>query len=1258
MGLTARKWPPVPPADHVRPGSAPSEGAIPLAAWPSVPAANQTGQEVADTPRGGLTRPADSPAPRNPCADRVHSGGIHEPARDRATHCTACGTENRPGSKFCDNCGAPLAASCPSCGASNRADARFCATCGTPLADAPATTPATPATTAAQGPQQPATAERRLVTVLFTDLVGFTTLAEDRDPEAVRDLLSRYFDAATETITLHGGTIEKFIGDAVMAVWGTPTAHEDDAERAVRAALELIDAVRALHPGLQARAGVLTGEAAVTLNATNQGMVAGDLVNTAARLQGVAEAGTVLVGETTRHAAERAIVFEPLGEHSLKGKTSPVPAWRAIRVVAQRGGQRRADTLEPPFVGREEELRQLKDVLHAVGRERRPRLVSITGPGGIGKSRLVWELEKYIDGVSEDIWWHRGRSPSYGDGIAFWALGEMVRRRARLTEDDDEASTRERIAATLDEYIADAGERERIGPALLTLLGVEDAPSGGRDALFPAWRLFFERIAERGTTVLVFEDLQWADTGLMDFIDHLLDWSRGLPIIVVTLARPELFDRRPDWGAGRRHLTALALEPLTDDAVRQLLEGLVPGLPTDALAAIVGRAEGIPLYAVEMVRGLLADGRIERQGEAYAVIGDLSQLRVPDSLRSLIASRLDALDAADRALLQDASVLGQVFSAESLAAVSGADAGDLQTRLHDLARRELLDVESDPRSPERGQYRFVQSLIREVAYGTLARRDRRARHLAVARHYESIGDEELAGALASHYLSAHEASDDGDEADAIAVQARLALTAAAQRAAGLGAHDQAIRHLEQALAVTTAPADRAHLLDLAALSATAAATEDAERYAQAAIDAYREIDDEAAATAATVRLGRVLLDQSEIIRAIELLEGILPAAEALEDPDIVASALANLSRGYMRESRRDESIAAADRALAIAELRNREDIVAEALVNKASSLAQLGRRRESIALHAAALEIVPRTGDRLLELRARNNYASVVTDDEPQRAASLMREGMNVARDIGDRQMYTWLLGNVAADALGSGDRWDEILADLDESLSGSTLPADRVRLLIFESLLRGERGEPIDAFIDEIVELTRGRTGIDMRFPAIMARGHQALCDGDHDGAYRMALEAVEMNAQNPEIPVIAAFRAAILGGDADRIRSAAGLIVALPSAGAMSLAFRRHAEAAIRSLDGRIPEAVAGHVAAHAAFVAMGQQYEAALTATQANLLLPGRPELRPMAEEARSTFARVGGAIWLPHLEAALATPAVADAQSPSTARVTAE
>ena len=318
-------------------------------------------------------------------------------------NCPTCGTLNEPGRKFCGECGTRLAAVCPSCGTPNVAGTKFCGECGTPVADAapaagfiPVAAVGAPTGVAGAGP----VAERRLVSILFADLVGFTTLSEGRDPEEVRELLSRYFDAAREQIGRYGGTVEKFIGDAVMAVWGAPTAHEDDAERAVRAALEVVDAVKSLAPGLEARAGVLTGEAAVTVGATNQGMVAGDLVNTASRLQSAAPPGVVLVGESTKRATETSIAYEPAGDHVMKGKAAPVTAFRAMRVVAERGGRGRGDRLEAPFVGRDSELRLLKDLSHTTAREKRIRLVSITGQGGIGKSRLAWELKKYLDALA------------------------------------------------------------------------------------------------------------------------------------------------------------------------------------------------------------------------------------------------------------------------------------------------------------------------------------------------------------------------------------------------------------------------------------------------------------------------------------------------------------------------------------------------------------------------------------------------------------------------------------------------------------------------------------------------------------------------------------------------------------------------------------------------------------------------------------------------------------------------------------------
>jgi len=1126
---------------------------------------------------------------------------------------------------------------CPDCGTPNRSDAKFCANCGHAFAAAAA--PVVLATVP-ELEQPERNAERRVVSVLFTDLVGFTTLAEDRDPEAVRELLSRYFERATGIITLHGGTVEKFIGDAVMAVWGTPVAHEDDAERAVRAGLELVDAVHGLSPDLQARAGVLTGEAAVTLNAQNQGMVAGDLVNTAARLQGVAEPGTVLVGDSTMRAAERSIVFEPLGDHSLKGKTSPVPAFRALRVVAQRGGQGRADALEPPFVGRDEELRQLKEVLHAVGRERRTRLVSITGPGGIGKSRLVWELEKYVDGVAEDVYWHRGRSPSYGEGVTFWALGEMVRRRAQLTEDADAATTRERIAATVEEYIPDASERERIGPALLALIGVEDGPAGGRDELFPAWRTFIERIAERGTAVLVFEDLQWADTGLLDFIDHVLDWSRGLPIMVVTLARPELFDRRPDWAANRRHLTALALDPLTDAAVRDMLNGLVPGLPEDALAAIVGRAEGIPLYAVETVRGLLADGRIQRVGDVYEPVGDLSTITVPDSLRSLIASRLDALEPADRSLVQDAAVLGQVFTADALAATSGTDVADLEPRLRDFVRRELLDMERDPSSPERGQYKFVQSLIREVAYGTLARRDRRSRHLAVARHYEAVGDEELVGALASHYLAAHQASEPGEEADAVAAQARIALGAAAARAADLGSHEQAVAYLEQALAVTSAPADRAPLLDRAARSGAAATLASAERYASEAIDAYRDTGDAGAAARASARLGRVLMDAGQVGRARGILEAAVPEAEASGDEAALAQVLANLARAHMREGDGEKAVQAAERALPIAERLNLEDVVVEAWVNKGSGLNILGRRRESIVLQEAALELVQRLGDRSTEMRIRNNLASAVTDDDPLRAIEIYVEGADLARSVGDRSMYNWLTGTGGATAIGTGRNWDGHLAAMREARDGATLPADRARLTALIGLIERQRGERLNEIVADLEAIVGDSSEDDDKFLLGMTRADVAMLTGDPRTANRMAMELVAKSPQNPEVPAQLAMQAAVLSKTPGLIRDAALVAAELRLSGAWTTAQRRAATAMLAAVDGRRQDAIADLREARAILKALGVDFDDATYVVLLATLLPDDPEVRAWAEEVRPLLVDLRAAPWIRFLDDALA------------------
>ena len=606
-------------------------------------------------------------------------------------------------------------------------------------------------------------------------------------------------------------------------MWGVPVTHEDDAERAVRAGLELVDAVASLGIpeglALQARGGVLTGEAATSQgDIGKQGMVTGDMVNTASRLQSAADPGEVFVGEATFRAASRAIAFEEVGALDLKGKEEPVRAWRALRVVAQRLGANRM-TVEPPFVGRHEELRMLKELLHATGREGKARVVSITGIGGIGKSRLAWELLKYIDGLSEDVWWHQVRCPAYGEGITFWALGEMVRMRATIAETDPPGVSRSKLTASIAQHVSDEEERRWLEPRLAFLLGIGERPAGGGEELFAAWRAFFERISDNGTVVMVFEDLQWADTGLMDFIESVLEWSRTKPILVITLARPELIDRRPNWGAGQRSFVALHLEPLANEAMADLVRGLLPGASEDVFGTIVARADGVPMYAVETIRMLADRGVLQIAEGVYEVVDELGEIQIPETLHALVASRLDALGPEDRSLLQDAAVLGKTFTLSALAAVSGADAATLEPRLLELSRKEFLTHEADPRSPERGQFGFVQSIIREVAYGMLSKADRRSRHLTAAHHFEAAGEDELAGMVAAHYVEALAATPAGPDADALAARARDALGQAAERATALGAPVQALAFAEQALAITPSGPERAGLLEQAARAA-------------------------------------------------------------------------------------------------------------------------------------------------------------------------------------------------------------------------------------------------------------------------------------------------------------------------------------------------------------------------------------------------------------------------------------------------------
>ena len=641
-----------------------------------------------------------------------------------------------------------------------------------------------------------------MCSVLFCDVVGFTPLSEARDPEVVRELLSQYFAVARTVVGRYGGVVEKFIGDAVMAVWGTPVASEEDAERAVRAALDLVTAVADLGaeagvPGLAARCGVVTGEVAVTIGAMHEGMVAGDAVNTAARVQAAAEAGQVLVDVATQRLTANSVEYADAGERLLKGKAEPKKLWRPTRVVSALGGAQRVDGLEAPLIGRDAELRTVKALFHASADRRVPRMVVVSGSAGVGKSRLGWEFEKYVDGLVGQLWWHRGRCLSYGEGVAFWALAEIVRQRLGIAEDDLAAVAARKLSQGMDRHVRDPEERTYIGVRLGRLLGVSVAADDGRplprEELFAGWRLFFERLAATGPVVLLVEDAQYADAGLLDYLDYLIDWVQDLPVYVLVFARSELSEIRPGLGTGRNRIK-LALDPLDQASMEALVEALVPGIPGPARAKLTGHAQGVPLFAVETVRSLIDRDVVQPIDGVYRLVGDIGQLQVPDSLHALLAARLDALDPGLRRMIADAAVLGTTFTAEALAGVSEQDEPAVRAAVAELVRREVLSVSADPLSPERGSYRFTQEMLRQVAYDTLSRRDRKERHLKVATHLRATfpGDgEEVADVIAHHYLDALNTIPEAPDAGQIRGQAIAALIRAAERAGRTGAPAQA-----------------------------------------------------------------------------------------------------------------------------------------------------------------------------------------------------------------------------------------------------------------------------------------------------------------------------------------------------------------------------------------------------------------------------------------------------------------------------------
>jgi class 3 adenylate cyclase len=682
--------------------------------------------------------------------------------------CQSCGFDNQEEARFCGRCGEPLVAPCPTCGAPVTPGLAFCTSCGSPVQ--PASRP-------------PSGEERRVVTVLFVDLVGFTARAERLDPEDVRAILSPYYERVRSEIERFGGLVEKFVGDAVMGVFGAPVAYGDDPERAVRAALAVREELREMNRAdpsldLQARLAVNTGEAIVALGAhpkMGEGMVAGDVVNTASRLQSAAPTGEILVGEETYFSTRTVIDYRPSDPVDAKGKALPIPAWLAVAPMGPVGERSFSGV---PMIGRGAELAVIRGIWERVMEESRPHLVTVFGPTGIGKSRLAYEFSLRVGATGGKAF--RGRSIAYGESSPYGAFAQVVKQVAGIFDSDELTLSYEKLRAAVAEVTGE-GDPDEAAHHIAILLGWRTEGSvSDQETLFFSARLLIEGLAARQPTVLILEDLHWAEPSLLDLIEFLAARVRDVPLLLLTLARPELRSRRQSWGSGLPAYTALALEPLGfGDALeltRRLLSQRSVDRSPDQAEALANTAEGNPLFIEEMAASLAeratADGR-----------------ELPTSIRGIVHARLDALPRAERSVLMDASVMGRMFWSGAVARLQ-PDREDLGALLGSLEQRDLIRRVPVSRIRGEQQFTFKHILIRDVAYQTLPRAERRQRHTAVARFLEEatpdLGDS--VAALALHWREAGEPE-----------RALTYLVAAADQAGRGWAKETALRLYQEAL---------------------------------------------------------------------------------------------------------------------------------------------------------------------------------------------------------------------------------------------------------------------------------------------------------------------------------------------------------------------------------------------------------------------------------------------------------------------------
>jgi predicted ATPase/class 3 adenylate cyclase len=1092
---------------------------------------------------------------------------------------------------------------CARCGQENRAEARFCDACGSPLAEAESRE------------------ERKVVSVLFADLVGSTSKAERMDPEDVRAMQDSYWQHVRSQLERHGGTVEKFIGDAVVALFGAPTAHEDDPERAVRAGLAIRDWAREQET-IQVRIGVTTGEALVRLGAqplAGEGMASGDVVNTASRLQAAAPANAVLVDETTRRATRAAIDFADAEPIAAKGKAEPVRAWEAIE-ARSRFGVDLFQHARTPLVGRQLELDVLNGALRRMREERSPQLVTLVGVPGIGKSRLVFELMQLVEANSEIVTWRQGRSLPYGDGVSFWSLTEIVKAQAGILESDADSQVQHKLARTVRTLIDDAAEADWVERHLRPLAGVagdsETASDPRNSEAFAAWRRFFEALADQRPAVIVFEDLHWADDALIDFVDSLVERIADVPLLVVATTRPELLDRRPSWGGGKANSTTLSLAPLSGDETLRLVRALNEEqvLPAEAELTVVEHAAGNALYAEQYVH------MWEERRQA-------GPLPLPETVQGLIAARLDGLPPEEKSVLQNAAVFGKVFWQGAIVAVDGIDATTADECLHALQRKHFVQRARRSSVADESEYAFRHVLVRDVAYAQIPRARRADKHQRAAEWIESLGrPDDHAEMLAHHHVSALELAGAGGN-DELTARAVIGLIRAGERASAVNAFPSAAAYYERVLQLL--PDDDSRRLAVVFAHARAlfstgdGAYAGALERAQEALLAGGEID--RAAEVATF-LAQVAWSQGRRNVTDEQLELATTLVKDRTASASKAAVLASVARFRMLAGDNDLAIEVGRDAVEMAERFGLDEIQAEALISvgmaRHSSDHNEGRddleRGVELALASSHLAAAARGYQNL----------SVVTDDAV-RQFELLRTSEDLWLRAGHAEGARYTHANRVAFMFSLG-RWDEALPLMDAFIADCEAGRPHYQ----EALLRRCRAwarvvrDDAEGAIDDLersVAVARGAKDPQVVFESLGDAAFMYTELGRLDEARTLAKEMLAANPQAPLWSTTFLLVADQLGmGNAVRATFASdrephsrdALIVAMA--------------------EGRLVDAV--DIAMHQGSVDMAAVLRCAVAET---LLEEGRAaEAGAQLEQALAFYRSVGGTRFIREIEAQLA------------------